>query len=73
MFKLYRIAFSALSTLEIGATQLRSFTEIAPKLPVLMWTEALSGMAYVSAQKLSLYAFVLFSSHFFKVHALNEI
>ena len=41
MFKLYRIAFSALSTLEIGATQLRSFTEIAPKSPVLMCEQKL--------------------------------
>ena len=38
-----------------------------------VWTEALSGMAYVPGQKLSLFAFVLFLSHFFKVHALNEI
>ena len=40
-----------LSTLEIGDAQLHSFIiEIAP----YVWTEALSGMIFVAAQKLSI-------------------
>ena len=43
-----------LSTLEIGAAQPRSVTKTAPKFNVLkVWTEALSGMVFVSTPKLS--------------------
>ena len=40
----------------IGAAQLRSVTEIAPKSPLLLWKEALSGLVFVSAQELSGYS-----------------
>ena len=46
----------SLSTLEIGAEQFRSVTEIVPKSPFLSvnrWTDVLSDMVFVPAQKLS--------------------
>ena len=36
---------------EIGAAQLRSVTEIAPKSPFLCETEALASMVFEAAQK----------------------
>ena len=42
-----------LSTLEIGAEQFRSVTEIVPKAPSCVSTEGLSDMVFVPAQKLS--------------------
>ena len=42
------------STLEIGAAQLRSVTEIAPKLPFLCSNRSrISGMVFIPSQKLS--------------------
>ena len=40
----------------ISAAQLRSVTEIAPKSPLLLWKEALSGLVFVPAQELSGYS-----------------
>ena len=40
-------------TFKIEAAQRRSVVKTAPKLPIPLWTEALSDMVFVSAHKLS--------------------
>ena len=88
MFKQYRIAFRRERLSSIVRTTIRYVTlhfrdrhdpaslryrNRAEITGSHVWTEVLSGMVYVPAQKLSLFAFVLFSSHFFKLHSLYEI